>query len=567
MNKRAKQGIIAAVIGFVLIVIILTVAMIQRLTPSKERMELSEYYVIEENEAMIIMQDNIYEENGIYEDGMVYVSYNTVVDYFNKRIYWDGNENLLIFTTPTEVIKAEANSKDYMVNKNKETMSAAIAKTKGEAVYVSLEFVKKYSNMDYSFYPSPNRVVIEYDYKEQLISTVKKATQLRFDDSIKSEVLVDLELDSKLLYVDTSEVFEKGFAKVMTVDGIMGYVQTKYLQASQYETLTSDYKEPVYSNIKKDGKINLVWHQVTNQSANGGLQELIADTKGVNVVSPTWFSVNSNEGTITSLASESYVERAHSLGLEVWGLVDDFNPEVSMYELLSYTSRRERLVNEIIAEAIKFNLDGINIDFELISLDAGKHFIQFIRELSIKARNNNIVLSIDNYIPMNYSAYYDIEEQATVADYVIIMAYDEHHSTSDVSGSVASIGFVKKAINNSLELADKDKLIIGLPFYTRAWTEVKDGDSIKVSSAAYGMNAGINLLKDNGVEAVWDEESGQYYGEFEKDGALVRMWLEEDESIELKLKAIDEAKVKGIAGWKLGLEKESIWNVIIKYIN
>ena len=567
MDKRTKQGIIATSIALIIILIVISVAVIQKLTPSKERMELSDYYKVDNGQVMVIMQDRIYGETGLYEDGTVYLGYETVVEMFNKRIYWDANENILIYTTPTEIMKAEVGSKDYYINKNKKSMNFPIVKTKGDEVYVALDFVQTYSDMKYEFYENPNRVVIQYDWSEYLFSTVKKPTVLRVDASIKSDIILDLSVGQVLTYVDTSEVVDGGFSKVMTEDGIIGYVKNKYVSESYYEKLESDYIAPEYVSIKKEGDINLVWHQVTNMTANNNLIGLLEKTKGVTTVSPTWFSVNSNEGTISSLADESYVERAHSMGIEVWALVDDFNTEISMYEVLSYTSRREKLINELIAEAIKYNLDGINIDFEKISLETGKHFIQFIRELSVKCRSNNIVLSIDNYVPTNYSAYYDIEEQAIVADYVIIMAYDEHHSSSEISGSVSSIGFVDNAIKNSLAMAPKDKIIMGIPFYTRLWKEVNEDGAITVTSEAYSMSNGMAVLKDNGVEPVWDEKTGQYYGEFEKDGAVYKMWLEEDDSIEAKIKLIDEADLKGIAGWKLGLEKESVWNIIIKYVN
>lgn len=567
MDRKHKQAIIATGIAFVIILAVITAAIIKNLTPSKERMELTEYYEVDNGNVLVIMQDHIYEKSGLYEDNTIYMDYDTVVQLFNKRMYWDANENILIYTTPTEIIKAEVGSKDYYVNKNKNQLNFPVVKTKGDNVYVALEFVKMYSDMRYEFYQDPNRVVIEYNWDDYLFTTVKKETQLRIEPTIKSDILLDLFIGDTLMYVDTNEVADNDFSKVMTKDGIIGYVRNKHVQESFYETIESDYVEPEYTNMRKDGPINLVWHQVTNYSANNGLIGLLEKTKGVTTVSPTWYSITSNEGTIRSLADETYVERAHSLGLEVWALVDDFSEDVNMYELLSYTSRREKLMNELIAEAIKYNLDGINIDFEKIPYEAGIHYIQFIRELSVKCRSNNIVLSIDNYVPMNYSAYYDIEEQGIVADYVIIMAYDEHYAGSEVSGSVASISYVESAIKKTLEMVAKDKVIIGVPFYTRLWKETNENGVVKVSSEAYSMTNGMNVLKDNGADIVWDETTKQYYGEFEKDGAVYKMWLEEDESIEAKLKVIDESGVKGIAGWKLGLEKESIWNTIIKYVN
>ena len=341
-------------------------------------------------------------------------------------------------------------------------------------------------------------------------------------------------------------------------------MKNKYVKEAHYETLENDYKEVPYSHITKDYMINLVWHQVTNQAANNNILNAISTTKGVTTISPTWFSVANNKGEITSLASETYVERAHRAGLEVWALCNDFDTKVDMYELLSHTSRREKLANELIAKAISYNLDGLNIDFEKISAKAGVHYIQFLRELSIKCRNNGIILSVDNYVPAAYNKYYDLEEQGEIVDYVIIMGYDEHHSNSEESGSVSSIGYVNEAIKNTLEMVPKERVIMAIPFYTRLWTEKPDG---KLSAVACGMNQGKNYLSVNGVEPTWDEETGQYYGEYKTEEGLNRIWLEEDKSIELKMKSIHDNDLAGVAEWKLGMEKESVWNIIQKYTN
>lgn len=567
MDRKTKQALIGAGIVLAIIILVITAFIVKLFTPSNNVMELSEYYKVEDEEVLVILQDEIYEKKGLLLNGVIYLDYETIVEKFNERFYWDTNENMVTYTTPTEIIRAEVASKEYFVNKSKKEVNYDIVKTDGDQAYIALEFIAMFSDMRYEYYETPNRVVVQYKWGDYLFSTVKKATQLRVEPNIKSDILAELKPEEVLTYIDTSEVVKKGFSKVITTQGIIGYVKTKYISESFYDTVESDFKEPEYTSITKDETINLVWHQVTNMDANNGLISLIEKTKGVTTISPTWYKINSTEGTISSLASETYVERAHSLGIEVWALVDDFDPDIDMLEVLSYTSRRDKLTNELIASAIKYNLDGINIDFERISLENGKNFIQFIRELSVKCRNNGIVLSIDNYVPKEYSAYYNIPEQGLVADYVIIMAYDEHHGGSDVSGSVASINFVKEGIEDTLAMVSKDKVIMGIPFYTRLWKETTENGSVNITSDAYAMSYGEELLKNNGVEPVWDDAAGQYYGEYEKDNAVYKIWLEEEESIEAKMKLIHQADVAGIAGWKLGLEKESIWDVIIKYVN
>lgn len=567
MNHRRKQLIIGTLLVLIMLIVSIAAVLIKVFMPSKDVMDLNQYYKVEEDEVVLILQNRLHESKGLIVGGQIYVDYDTIYKEFNHRFYWDGKENLLIYTTPTEIIKVDAGSPDYYVNKSKNTLGYPIVKLEGEQVYVALEFVELYSDIQYMQYDTPQRIVIDYQWGEYLYANVKKDTQLRFEPNIKSDILVQLEEGQKVEIYQTEESVVEGFSKVITEDGIIGYVKTKYIKDSYYEISESNYKKLDYTSIHKDYKINLVWHQVTNQTANNNLLYMLDGAKGVNTISPTWFSVISEDGEVSSLASERYVERAHGLGLEVWGLVDDFNQDVDMYKVLSITSSREKLINNLIAYAIQYNLDGLNIDFENITLDTGIHYIEFIRELSVKCRNNGIILSVDNYVPMPYSAYYNRKEQGEVVDYVITMAYDETHGGSKTSGSVASFGFVKAGIENTLKEVPKEKVIIGVPFYTRLWKEDAQDGEVKVSSEAYGMGEAKKVLDNNSAEITWDEEAKQNYGEFSKDGATFKMWLEDEASLEEKLKVIHENDVAGVAAWKLGLEADYVWNIIKKYMN
>ena len=566
MDKRSRIAVIGTAIVVIIIAIALTITITERLSPSDEVMKLTDYYSVGDNEVLVIMQNHIYDKKELLIDGEVYIDYDTVVSEFNHRFYWDYNENVLTYTTPDEILQTEAGSNSYSVTKSmiktNEDVNYPIAKVFADQVYISIDFVSKYSDMTYKFYSEPNRVVIDYKWGDYLFTEVEKATQLRQDASIKSPILRELPVDTKLVYAGMEEAPKKGFTMLMTEDGVKGYVRNKHIKESFYETVESDYIPPKYTAQTRSGKINLVFHQVFNQDAVNNLEALIKPTKSLDVIVPTWFSIIDNQGAISSLANEAYVEKAQGLGLEVWGLVDDFSKEVSMKELLSHTSRRETLSNNLVEAALKYKLNGINIDFEKIPSEAGGHYIQLLRELSVKCRNNGIVLSVDNYVPSSYTAHYNREEQGIIVDYVIVMAYDEYYAGSEVAGPVASIGFTKDAIRNILEIVPKEKTIIAIPFYTRLWKETSDGN---VSSESFSMTPATNILVDNGVEPEWDDTYGYYYGEYEKDGVLYRMWQEEETSIEEKLKAIYEADVAGIAAWKLGLEKESIWNIITRY--
>ena len=531
-------------------------------------MPLEEYYQAEEGDVLVMLHDQYCEETAKLIDGQIYFRFDMVQELFNHRFYWDENENILSYTTPTEIIRAEVGSQDYTVNMNKTTAQYQIVKTQGDAVYLAAEFVKQYSDMDYQFYEDPDRVTVQYEWKDYLYADVRRATQLRTEPDIKSPILRELETGEKLLYVDAAtEQEQNGFVKVMTADGIIGYVQTRALTDSYYETLESDFEAPVYTSIQRDYTINMVWHQVTNQSANDNVMSLLENTKGITAISPTWFRIASVDGTLSSLASESYVARMKEQGIEVWALVDNFHPDVDTFQVLSYTSRRERLVNEIIAAAIKYGLNGINIDFESLDVETGPHYIQFLRELSVKCRTNGIVLSVDNYVPTSYNAFYDREEQGEIVDYVIIMGYDEHHSRSETAGSVASIGYTREALENTLEEVPAEKIIMGIPFYTRLWREATIDGVTSLSSEALSMASAESVIEQYGAEPVWDEETGQYYIEYERDGAVYKMWQEEERSIEEKMKVIHDAQIAGVAAWRLGYETPEIWNVILRYVN
>jgi spore germination protein YaaH len=564
MKQKIRLTIISVIL-FLAIAITAGIMMYSKFAPSKKVMDLDEYYQItDKDDVVLILQNKIYEQKGKIIEGQIYVDYDTVTTYFNKRFYWDDNESLLIYTTPTEIIKAEVGSKDYYINKSKKSMDYAISKVEDGTVYIALDYVKEFTDIKYTLYEDPNRVVINYVWGEEfLFADIKEATQLRYKPTVKGDILKQLKKGDRVEIIVDEEEVSKHFTKVMTEDGVVGYVKNSMTKNSYYEAEESNFKKPDYTSISKDYTINLTFHQVTNQTANNHVLELLGNTKGVTTISPTWFKVSSVEGGVESLASETYVARAHNYGVEVWALVDDFTNGIDMGKLLSYTSRRDKLSNELIALAIKYNLDGLNLDFEKIPQAAGEDYIQFLREMSVKCRNNGIILSVDNYVPSAYTSHYDRQEQGVLVDYIITMAYDEHINGSDGSGSVASIGFVSDAVKNVLKEVPAEKNIIAIPFYTRLWEETSEG----VTAKAYSMEQAQAILDQNKVEAKWDNETMQYYAEYESGGKTYKIWLEEEKSLEEKLKVIMENKVAGIASWKLGLEKSSVWNVILKYVN
>lgn len=587
MKKRKKKNIVPIIAALALIIVVILFMLlgklIEKYTPSKEHQELSEYYQMTSEEDVAIIFDNeVLDIHGKMIDGHVYIDFNTIHDKINSRFFWDANENKLLYTTASSLITANAESTDYYVTKDTHSLDHIVVKATAETAYVAIDFVKLYSDFTYEVYESPNRVVITTQWGDYTAASAKKNTELRVLGGIKSPILADIQKGTELTILEPDETW----TKVSTADGIIGYIKSKKLSNTSTQTLVSDYVEEEFTHITKDFKINLGWHQVTNYSANNNISNILQNTKGINVVSPTWFYLKDTNGNIGSLASSDYVNYCHQNSIEVWALVSNFgakdqgleNPNLT--EVLTYTSRRENLINNLISAAIQYNLDGINVDFESVDPIVGDAYIQFIRELSLKCANNGIVLSVDNYSPTEYTAFYNRSEQAVFADYVILMAYDEHYSGSSEAGSVASIGFVNEGVANTLLEVPANQLIMGMPFYTRVWSETpitdgtqnsdnasEEGSQITLGCYSTSMREAQNLININGAVPVWSEETGQYYVEYVNGGVTYKIWIEDATSLEEKLKVMQANNLAGGAFWKLGLETSNVWDTIIKYIN
>ena len=561
MKKKAVPVLAAVVLIVIVAVIGIVGRIVEHYTPSDEVMSSQEYFGVSDGkELAIVMQDELIDDKGILDNGTPYLDYQAVKEYLNDRFYWDADANLMVYTTPTDIIDISAGASSYILSGNTQNTGYTIVKVDGTKAYIAAEFVQQYTNMDFALYENPNRLVITYKWGETSYADVKKEENVRYQGGIKSEILTVAEKGTKLMVLEQMDEW----SKVRTQEGYIGYVRNKKLNAPYVEVTSREFEEPVYTSIQRDHKIHLVWHQITNMDSNYSLLYDIADMKGVNVISPTWFSIVSNDGEISSLASEDYVTNAHAQGLEVWALVDNFNESVDTKKVLASSASREKLSNQLIAAAVQYNLEGINIDFEAIPEDAGDGYIQFIREISVKCRKNGIVLSVDNPVPMPYNVHYNRKEQGIVADYVIVMGYDEHYVGSEV-GTVASLDFERNGIEETLKEVPAQKIISGVPFYSRLWNTDASGN---ITSEAMGMNRSEQWLTDNGVTANWSEETSQDYAELEaEDGSKYQIWIENEKSLEEKAKLVKEYGLGGIAAWKLGFERSSVWDVLYKYIS
>lgn len=562
MKEQQKKK--AAPVLVVLILIVLVGAagivsfLINRYKPGTEYMAGNEYFnLTDENSVALIQNGELLEEQAVLIRGEPYAAYTYVESQLNSCFYWDEETKGILLTTSGGVQTLLPG--DAAVAKTPGGQPAVQQESDG-TVYISLDVVKEYTDLDYAYYSDPNRVVIrnEWDGVEQ--ATVQSDTaQVRQKGGIKSLILADVQKGDTLLYLENLD----NWCKVMTADGYTGYIQTEDISEPEaIEARTA--KKDSYERITRDHKINLVWHQSTSTESNDAMAEMTAEMTGVNVISPTWFSVTDETGTISSLASADYVKLAHEAGREVWGLIDNFNEAFDETTDLAYASVRSRIIEQLLAEAASCGMDGINVDFENLKEAGIPHYLQFLRELTSAAHAQNLVVSVDTPVPQAYTMYYQRGEQARFVDYMIVMAYDEHFAGSEEAGSVSSLPFVQQAVEEMTRVMPADQVICGIPFYTRVWTE-KFGQSA-ITSEVLGMDGAKNYAKENQMTETWDASLGQNVATVETSDARYTIWMEDEQSMEEKLKVIQSADLAGVAEWKLGFECADVWSLISKYI-
>jgi spore germination protein YaaH len=569
-----KKSIITVLVPIVLIFIVIGAAfgskIVERYSYSKNKADLNEYFGITgTDDVAIVLQDELLDNKAKLSGGVCYFDLSTVTKYFTDRFYVNSDEQVLLFTTDTDVIRIDiGDNSDVMYTSDVgNNLGYKAAFYEGDVLYIAADYVAKYANLEYHLYDNPLRVQVYTQWDEYTQATISKKTAVRYQGGIKSDILEELEAG------DTVTVLEKleNWAQVKTSDAIIGYVEIKYLkgETTTARVCSTGFEEITYNNVVKDGTINLAFHQVFSEVDGTTLASTLSSTKSVNVVSPTWFRLTNSNGDFSSIANASYVAKAHELGVDVWALITDvdssdlYGVSINFVELLSSSANRKKLIDGLMTQVDTYGLDGINIDFEKVKSDSGTHFVQFIRELSIETRKRGIVLSVDNYVPSEYTAHYNRKEQGIVADYIIIMAYDEHYVGGGEAGSNSSISFVENGIIDTKEVVPAEKIINAIPFYTRVWESGADG----LKAQTLSMASENDWISRTGVTPTWSDEYCQNYVEYQSNGSTYQCWLEDTESIAVKLSVMKVQQIKGVASWKLGLEDSAVWDVIEDYVN
>ena len=554
-RKKRKSGVGFKLILFVVFAVLAAFAFSGRMMDQPfgktEYKNLLEWFELSPGEVKVYLDFEPDQEMvGKASDGTVYLPYDYVLETLNQRFFWSSQDRMLSFTLPDETVDYHADDR---------IGGAPVFKEFGDELYLSLDVVESYTNLtDYRFVSEDieaKRVFLYTGGSEILKTDAVRKTAVRTKCDKKAPVLTELKKG------DTVFVSERDddWSRVATMDGLSGYVKTKALDKPTLLVIPDSYTEPTVNHTLLDEKVVMGWHGVYNQAGNSSFRESVGNTGGaLNVISPTWIQISDAAGHYENYTDAGYIEEAHAKGLKVWVCVDNFNQpgglkDFSTKEYFGSAEGRRDFISRLMADAAKYGYDGFNLDFEGLPTEAGACYVQFIRELSIECRKKGIVLSVDNYVPYGFNDFYNISEQGVFADYVVVMLYDEH---TDSAGSVASIDYTDFGITETGTKVAADRIIAGLPLYTRLWTVTDEG----VKSSTYGMRKAANYAAEKGIQLKWDEAIGQYYGELQSEEETQMIWMEDAESLALKMKLVEQNQLGGIALWRLGYEPAEIWD-------
>lgn len=519
------------------------------------------YLDINHNDMGIILEDQPMQMTPapLKQENVVYIPYSWAKTYVSDDIFLDQSEKIFTYATREKLYRIEADEKIIEVDGEDADLRIPF-KWLNNTMYIPVPFLETYFNVTFNYAEELNMLLVNDTLKKQQLAKVKR-NRVRLHESMDKKSEVELLLNKGEEVVLYEQDSNEEWVKVRVAKGTLGYMRRKYLvdyEVKQAEA--SKLKEVVMP--ERNEPITLVWHQVFNQTANGRVAMSFDNVKSLDVISPTWFSIIDEEGTIKSIANSSYVDWAHGEGYEVWALIDNSFDGQLTHAILETSEKRQVLIDQLIDYATAYKLDGVNIDFESILKETGPYFVQFIKELGPQLRSIDVNLSIDVYVPSGWTQHYQRSDLARFADYIVVMGYDEHWSGSKEAGSVSSIGFVDRAIERTLEEVPADQIIMGVPFYTRLWKEeTKDGE-MSLSSQALSMEKANNFISRNDIETVWNEETAQNYGQLDLENITYKIWLEDYKSLSFKLNLIKKADLAGMAAWKKNLETDDIWDLV-----
>lgn len=531
---------------------------------SNEKTDLDTYYGVKgENDYAVVLQDKLSDYHAAMIDGFVYMDYDTVRSLLNRRFYYGEEDGKVWYCLPDDKIVTTVGETGYSTDSGTVSSTKYVpAVLQDGTLYLALDFVKLYTNFEYHPYTSPNRIVMYTKWQNQDVATMKSGTNLRVTGGYRSSIVAPVSKGDEVIVLDKMQ----HWSKIMTQDGYIGYVENRCMgkTSTKAQTPVTDYTEPTVQYKSLGKKVNMAWHNISVADGNSTLATYLPRTKDLNIIAPTWLTVSGDDGSMDlSKISSDYVSTANAAGVQVWAVLDNFSSGTTYTSFLKTEAARTKVIDAAVDAAVNAGITGINVDIESLQQSDGQDFVQFVRELSVACRANDLYISVDNYVPYNFNDYYDLGEQAVFVDYVVIMGYDEHYAGDQEAGSVASIDYVRYGITEALKWVPKERLINGVPFFTRIWITDSSGT---VTSQAVGMDDCQTFINNHNISMQWDDKVGQMYGETTENGTTYQVWQEGPRSIALKLSVMQENSLAGVAEWCLGFDNASIWDTIASYM-
>lgn len=527
--------------------------------------DIEKYFSDEYTDLVVNFHKVEYEKPVRIINGEILVRYEVIKQFIDPYIYYDEARYKVIISTKDRVVNMTEDSLVAELNKKDLHLDTASQRHDGY-LYVPVSPFLYMWNISVKYLEQNDIVIIEFLRNFDHTATVNIAdAQLRKGPSIKEPVYVSNVPADQVLYVNR---VLGDWTYLMTSEGVAGYIETKFLDIK----VTS--KQPVVVRYEQKKLylpeyVVLSWHYVHSSSVT-----YVPYYADVNVLSPTFFTVIDEKGNIASSASMKYMENARKRGYTVWPLINNvFGKKGQISEVLADSEARRHVIDQILTYAYIYKFDGINIDFENLYLSDKDNLTQFMRELVPLAHQMNLAVSIDVGVPGGSEAYsrcYDHEELGKVADYVMVMTYDQYWSAHETGGSQAQLSWVEENVGKTLKLIEPDKLVLGIPAYTRLWKTDSEG---KVTlDKTLTADQVVKLVEEKQLTPVWEEErdgyiSGQYYIEYIEDGELYRAWIEDDASAREKAALAAKYNLRGVCIWMMSQTNKTVWEAILEGFN
>lgn len=528
--------------------------------PSKEKVSYTDM------EHPIIFNGELYHKEAFVQGDQIYLPLSFIKKEIDSDIIFDKKAKSIIITTKEKVLQLPNKRLQYFVNEKPINIEVPLLVEENGEKFLSLAPLSSIYPFQIELHTETGYITVVEDGKTHVIGTVDSIEdvdqlKLRVKPDVTTPYVASVKVDEKVFIEDEKE----NFYYVRKENGIAGYLNKNIVTLQEPKVTQIMQNKKDFPKTALQWPISLTWEAVYSKNPD---PSQLPEMSGLNVVSPTWFSLKNGAGDIRNLASQEYVNWAKDHGYHIWALFsNDFEPERTHDALKDYDTR-QKIIRQLVQYSEMYHLDGINVDFENINYEDRHLVTQFMKELTPYLHQAGLVVSMDvTFISEseNWSKFYEREKLGSIVDYMMVMAYDEHWATSPVAGSVASLPWVEKNLKRLLKIVPNERVILGVPLYTRIWKEQEtDAGNIEVSSKAHSMDYIQNWVKKHKLTPIFDEKTRQYYAEYydEKEKATYKVWIEDETSMTKRIQLIHKYQLAGIASWSRFFASDDIWKSI-----